>query len=184
MHKWMVLIMLFTASAWAERSGPYIGAGVGLSSYNDDDRLDAITDNSNGTLRLYAGAYINKYFSVEVDYSALMKFEGLTKIGGEVTNEFSILSFAALAHYPVANDSVDLYAKFGAGQLFWEESGSESHSDDSAAMLFGAGIGYRLMEALTLNLGYDFYTFSMDGANDAHYNMSLGVTYLKVEVQF
>ncbi len=184
MHKWMFFMLFISVSVWAERSGPYVGVGVGLTNYNDDGRLAAITDNSSETLRLYAGAYINEYLSVEMDYSGMMEFKGYSGEGGAVTNEFSVFSVAALAHYPIADNSADLYAKFGAGQLFWEESGSEEHSDDSAAILFGLGLGYRLMETLTLNLGYDLYAFSMDGVNEEHYNMTLGLVYMKIEVQF
>ncbi|RLA72793.1 MAG: hypothetical protein DRG24_01965 [Epsilonproteobacteria bacterium] len=184
MYKSLLFLFVLSVSVWAERSGPYIGFGVGLADYNDDGRLAEISDNSNEALRLYAGAYINEYLSVEFDYSGMMEFQGQSITGGDVTNEFSVFSVAALAHYPISDNSVDLYAKFGAGQLFWEESGSEEHSDDSATILLGLGLGYRLMETLTLNLGYDLYSFSMDVANEEHYNMSLGLVYMKVEVQF
>ncbi len=177
-------MMLMAVSLWAERAGPYIGTGVALANYDDDNRLESISKNSQEALRIYGGAYINENFSVEVDYATLMKFEGVSKSGGSVDNEFSIFSVAALAHYPVADNTVDLYAKFGAGQIFWKESGSESHESDAAALLFGVGIGYRLMEALTLNFGYDYFTFGMDVSEEQSYDMALGLTYMKIEVQF
>ncbi len=183
-YRLIPLLLLLSTSILAERSGPYLGAGVGFTNYDDGGRLLSVSENTQESLRLYAGAYINDYLSVEADYSAIMKYNATTMSGGAVSEEFSVFSVAVLAHYPIDEYRLDLYAKFGAGQQFWKESGSENHSDNSATMLFGLGFGYRILEMMTLNIGYDLYRFSMNGKYDQEYDMSLGMSYLKVEVQF
>jgi opacity protein-like surface antigen len=184
MLRLFAFLLLATVLLWAERAGPYVGIGVGLAGYDDDGRLASVENRSQEAFRIYAGAYINENFSVEVDYNAVMEFDGVLKNGGEVTEKFSFLSTAVVLHYPVANDTTDLFVKFGASEVFWRERGSESHKDSAAAMLLGLGVGYRLKEYLTLNLGYDAYFFSMDISERDSYDMLLGAAYLKIEVQF
>jgi len=183
MSKKLLLIMLFCVTLWADRSGPYIGIGAGLAIYDDGNRLASIEDKSDEAYRIYAGAYINEYFSVEIDYTAGMRFEGVSVLGGDVVDTFSVFSIAALAHYPLEKYGVDFYGKFGAGQLQWKESGIAGSSSNAGTILFGAGMGYRFGEQFTFNVGYDYYAFKMEVLIQ-NYRMSLGMPYVKFEMQF
>ena len=167
----------------AERSGPYLGAGVGFGTYNDDGRLQSIENSNVPQLRLSAGAFINKYFSVALDYGQFQAFQGKTDSGDKTLEYFKMITADVYGHYPVWNDRIDLYARFGAGQIFWDETGAMEHSSTAATLVYGAGIGYRPWNRLTINLGYDFYQFSMDGDTKS-YNMDLGTSYLEFQVQF
>ena len=184
MIRLLAVLLLGVISLLADRVGPYAGMGAGLANYDDDGRLTSLEGRSQEAFRIYAGAYINENFSVEVDYNAVMEFDGILQDKGEVTEKFSFLSTAVVLHYPVADDTTDLFLKFGASEVFWRERGGESHKDSAAAMLIGLGVGYRLKEYLTLNLGYDAYFFSMDISEQESYDMLMGTVCVKIEVQF
>lgn len=184
-------VLLFTLPLIADRTGPYLGVGAGLSYYNDDGRLQRVSTDHASSYRFCAGAFINEYLSVEIDYAYLKAFQGTSEIGEAVEEKFEALTVAALAHYPVWENRIDLFAKFGAGELFWSETGKTQKQDDSTGtLLVGAGVGYRPTERLTFNLGYDYYTFSLDALDPAtnlamkRYEMEIGLLYLGVEVQF
>jgi opacity protein-like surface antigen len=167
----------------AERSGPYLSAGMGAGTYNDDGRLASVESRNVAQYRIGAGAFINKNLSVALDYGQFDGFKGTTQQGGSAEEYFKILSADVYGHYPLFDDQVDMYAKFGAGQIFWNETAATPHSSTAASLVFGAGVGVRPLPWLTFNVGYDFYQFGMDD-NTSSYNMSLGSAYIELQVQF
>lgn len=167
----------------AERSGPYLGAGVGIGTYDDDGRLAGIENTNVPQLRLSAGAFINKHLSVALEYGQFEAFRGRTADAGETLEYFKTLTADVVVHYPVLEERVDWYAKFGAGEIFWDETGATDHSSSAATLLFGAGVGFRPWSRLTFNLGYDFYQFGMDDTAGS-YTMGLGSAYFECQVQF
>lgn len=184
MKRLLLLWCLLSALAWAtEGSGPYLSAGSGMSSYDDDGRLAVIDAQNLPQYRIGAGAYINPYLSVALDFYYFSAFEGLSDRNERVQEYFKLISADVYAHYPLFDARIDLFAKFGAGQLFWDESGEVSRSSSAGALVFGLGVGWRVLERLSFNLGYDHITFGMD-TDTSHYNMVLGTGYLEAQVRF
>jgi opacity protein-like surface antigen len=184
-------MLFFTLPLVADRAGPYLGLGAGLSHYNDDGRLQSIDTDYTAAYRFYAGAFINKHLSVEIDYNYLKAFSATSESGNSVEEKFEVLTVAALAHYPVWEERIDWFAKFGAGELFWQETeASQKQGDSTGTLMFGAGVGYRPVDRLTFNLGYDYYIFdlvspvSQSDTSTRRYEMGIGEIYLEVEVQF
>ncbi len=181
--KRLIGLLLPLALLAGERAGPYLGAGAGIANYRDDGRLASIEGTDETRYHFNAGAFINKYFSVEFALAHFNDFGGIDRDGVSVRESFNTLTADALVHYPVMNDRLDFFGKFGAGQIFWEEHGSHYRSSNSATLLFGAGFGFRPTKRVTVNIGYDFNTFRMD-VNTTRFEMQLGTGYLEVQVQF
>lgn len=167
----------------ADRSGPYLGAGAGIGIYDDSGRLADIESRNVPQLRVSAGAFINKHLSVALEYGQFQAFKGKTSDGLSTLEYFKTLTADVFGHYPVMDDRLDLYAKFGAGEIYWDETGAMEHSSSAATLLYGVGVGLRPWTRLTFNLGYDFYQFGMDDGTKT-YNMYLGSAYLELQVQF
>lgn len=191
MRRLIAVMVLFTFPLIADRAGPYLGVGAGLSDYYDDGRLERFSTEYATSYRLYAGAFINENFSVEIDYAYLKEFHGTSRSGSAVEEKFEALTVAALAHYPVWENRIDWFAKFGAGEVFWnEKEETQTQGDSTGTLLLGAGVGYRPVERLTFNLGYDYYIFNLDAQATAanpsakRYEMHIGLIYLGMEVQF
>jgi len=166
----------------AERSGPYLSVGYGLGYYEDDSRLGSIESRDAGVYRVGAGAFINPYFSVALEFAQFDPFDG-TDSGGKVSEHFRTFCADVITHYPIADDRLDLYAKFGAGQVFWNETGAAHRESTAATLLYGLGIGIRPKSWLTINIGYDLHRFGME-SNVTTYDMQLGSAYLECQVQF
>lgn len=167
----------------ADRAGPYLSAGTGLGTYHDDGRLVQIDPRDVMQYRFAAGAFINPHLSAALEYVQFDAFEGENSAGTTVRQFFKVLTADVSGHYAFFDDQLDLFATFGAGELFWEEKGDVSRSSSAAALLFGAGVGVRPVSWLTLNVGYSYYQFGME--DDAGvYAMSLGGMYFECQVQF
>jgi hypothetical protein len=177
--------MLLTAVTLfaADRSGPFLEAGAGVGTYYDDGRLADIESLNVLQFRAGAGAYINRYFSVALEYAQFEVFEGTTQDAQASRQYFRMLSADVAGHYPLLEEKMDLFAKFGAGEIFWDQTEPASLSSSAAVLVYGAGIGVRAVSWLTFNVGYDFYTFEMD-TGEASYDMYLGSAYLDLQVQF
>lgn len=188
----LVLLLLFSNALYAERSGPYLGIGYGVGDVDDDgyykDRgYPEIKDKEPKALRLYAGAFINKYLSVELDYLSFDDVIAEEALNRQIKDSVTIISAVAVAHYPLLDERIDLFGRFGAGQVKGKESAEVGRDYNEAALLFGAGAGYRPMEFITFKLGYDRYLYDKMSAtpgDDSKYSTVIDFFYAAFEVQF
>lgn len=174
-----LLFNVLNAAPDERNGGPYIGVGYGAAIYNDDHYYNDIKDSSVTSYNFYAGAYINRYLSVELGYIKSGKFHVVSVSSENTTFNYSAITVNALVHYPVLDDSFDFYAKFGAGQSYLNLS-----SNDGAATVYGAGISYRINNKYALRTGYDMYEFNLDSSSRGIFNMNLQYGYMGIEVQF
>lgn len=174
--------LLFTAvnaEEMARDGGPYIGAGYGLASYSDDNFYNDVKDTNSASYNFYAGAFINRYLSVELGYMKSGDFNVVDIVSTRTKFNYSAITVNTLAHYPVFDDSLDFYAKFGAGQSYVSMT-----SNDGAALVYGAGMSYRFDDTYALRFAYDIYTFSYDSTSRGKFNMNMQYGYAAIEVQF
>ena len=170
----LVLLLLFGLAEAKRGAGPYIGGGYGTSSLKDGGFYNLQENNSNGYV-LYAGAYINDYLSVELEYVAGLNYE--QKQNEEsITHKF--IDINTQAHYPFWDKKIDLYAKFGAGYVYKNSSGH--------TLVYGAGAAYRLNERYALRMGYNYFDFGIDVSGDGSVDKKMAVGFLfgSFEVQF
>ena len=182
------LLALLAVMAFAERSGPYIGAGYGTASFSDGSYFDVngytqgVDDSSEG-LRVYGGAYINKYFSVELGYSDFGDYKASNALTQNISESFSALGVSALVHYPFYEERLDSYLQVGAADMNWDESGTAKRSDSAGAIVLGIGAAYRFTDDWALRVGYENYSFELsDGGRT--FDWSVDTLYATFEVQF
>jgi len=193
--RYLLLLMLLAGVSAAEkvdRTGPYLSLGGGYAMFYDDGRLADVAVDPSYNINLIGGAYINKYFSVELsmDY-----YDTFTNSVNDNTSTIYIIDATAKAHYSFWRERIDIYGAFGAGGVFWREyKDNLSQSDNSGVTRGDVGIGLRVMEDLTINLGYRRYFFTLEhdtgNRDDLNniiydtYNMQIGSVYTNIEVQF
>ncbi len=182
----LLVLMNMVFAEELERTGPYIALGGGYAVFYDDNRMGSEPIDPSYNLNFIAGAFINTYLSVEI---AIDYYNTFTNTANDTTKIY-IFDAAAKVHYPFWDERIDLYAAFGAGGITWKETLINITQESSSGALRGdAGVGFRALEWLTLNIGYRRYFFTLDkvdanGLLTEQYNMELSSTYANIEVQF
>lgn len=170
----LLILLLFVGLAEAKRgAGPYVGGGYGISELKDGGYYDLRESKSSGYI-LYAGAYINDYLSVELEYVANLNYK--RQNGVSISHKF--IDVNTQAHYPLWDKKIDLYAKFGAGYVYMTDSGH--------TLVYGGGVAYRINERYALRMGYDYFDFGLDYTQDGAVDqkMAVGLWFGSFEVQF
>lgn len=188
----MLILSIFSTFLYAERSGPYFGLGYGLGDLDDDGSYSEqgftqVIEHEAQSPYLYAGAFINENLSVELDYLAFEDVIAEDAAGKEIQDSVTIISVVAVAHYPVLDDQLDLFGRFGAGQVLGKEGGDVDRDYNEAALLFGAGLGYRPTKRLTFKIGYDRFSYDKIStiSDDAQKSSTvIDFFYGALEVQF
>jgi len=182
-------VLFLPLLAWGEvtdRTGPYLAVGGGHTTFKDEGRLEAHTNNSNNGF-FTAGAFINKYLSVEI---ALDYYDTITTDTNDNITDLYFFYIDTKAHYPFWKDRIDLFAAFGAGGVSWDERlNGVTQQDKSSALMVEAGVGIRVMPSLTFNMGYrrHFFTLIQEdlvGNENQQYKMEMSSLYGSIEVQF
>jgi len=178
----ILVFLMLVGVAFADREGgPYIGVGYGLSKYNSDDLYEDLKTDTSKALTIYGGAYINKYFSVEIDYTSFDSWH--QNKGYEVDDDkslsYSITTVNTMAHYPFFDNILDTYAKFGVGQI--DMSGISS---GGFVMSFGGGIGVRLTDSFSMKIACERYTFEYKASSGTNHDMHIDYLYSGMEFQF
>ena len=177
--RYLLVLVLFFSSLYADRDGgPYIGMGYGISQYDSDGIYKTLKEDSSMAMSIYGGAYINKHFSVELGYVDFAFGDGYI-IDDTKTLEVSLFSVSTLAHYPVWDDKLDFYLKFGAGQIDYDNG-------SGFTFVFGIGTAIRFNDYLSLKFAYDKYSFGYDSTSNgsADNGMNIDYIYSAIEVQF
>ena len=172
--RFLLILLLFVGVVEAKRgAGPYVGGGYVTSELKDGGYYNLKEGKSNG-YTLYAGAYINDYLSVELEYVANLNYK--RQDGGSISHKF--IDINTQAHYPLWEKRIDLYAKFGAGYVYLSDSGH--------TLVFGGGVAYRIDERYALRMGYDYFDFGLDNTGDGAVDkkMAVGLWFGSFEVQF
>lgn len=186
--KKLFLLCCISLMAFADRSGPYIGGAYGSTTFEEGSYYafqgyNGHVDNASESFRLYGGAYINKYFSVEIDYTNFGDFKATDTLSQSLNESFTALGVSAVAHYPFYDDTLDTFLKIGAADLNWDESGALNRSDSAGALCLGLGAGYRFTDDYMLKIGYEFYSFELqDGSSN--YDWKIDHFFAAFEVQF
>ena len=174
--------MLFFGMLHADRDGgPYIGIGHGLSVFNDDALFPDQEAKANPTAIIYAGAYINKHLSVELNYTSFNAFglnEGY-RVEDQKYTSGQAVGVSTLAHYAFFDDQLDFYARFGVADVSLSEFGSGGFS-----FLVGAGTSWRVNQWFALRFAYEQYQFDYDADNNSQVDRHFSVDYIYTAMEF
>ncbi len=179
--KIVLIIMIFLTTLLADREGgPYVGVGYGVSQYNDDGLYEKLKNDRSESVVLYAGAYINRYLSVELASTSfdVWHVQDGYEIDDDYATNFSAITVSTMAHYAFFDDILDFYAKFGVGEV--SASGINANG---FTMLWGGGVGVRFTELLSMRIAYDRYIFDYSDSSGS-YNMHIDYIYSSIEFQF
>ncbi len=184
--KIIFIVLILISTLIADRDGgPYIGVGYGTSTYNSDGLYNQLKSDTSGSGTFYFGAYINKHLSVELGYVSFDAWheEDGYKVDETKTLGFGAMSVSTLAHYAFFDDALDFYGKFGVGEM-----SASGIPVTGFTMVYGAGVGYRFNNILSIKVAYDIYNFNYDQAvtvdTTTTYEMQIDYIYSAIEVQF
>jgi len=169
------IVILFSSLLFANKDGgPYIGVGYTQGIINDDQYYSLKEDQDNG-YKIELGAYINKYFSVALEYYDGLDYQAQS--GEKVTLGFAYVD--AQAHYLLWDDRIDSFVKFGAGEIF-------SNDEKGSCLVYGVGAGYWISERFSISGGYDYIDVGIDttGNGAANKSLKIGIFFGMVKVQF
>lgn len=173
---------MLACGLFADRDGgPYIGVGYGSSKYNDDGLYTSLKSDKSNAATIYGGAYINKYFSVELGYSSFDAWQNSK--GYEIDNtqslSYSATTVSVLAHYAFFDDVLDFYAKGGVGEVV-----TSGISAGGFTITYGGGVGVRFTDWLGMKVAYDRYAFEYKDIATGHHDMYIDFIYGALEFQF
>ena len=178
MKLFLSILVLFSALLADRDGGPYVGFGYGLSTLSSDEvYAEDVSDDSEAML-FYAGAYINKNFSVEINYIDFNIGDAYSVVDENSTIQtinFQSYNVSTLAHYAFFDDILDFYAKFGVGKM--------SSNNDGFTMLFGAGTGIRFSDMFSFKLAYDRYMIDYN-SKSVEREINIDLLYCAFEIQF
>jgi len=170
------LLVLGTASAWAQSSGPgltgrpYIGGSIGSPNWNGDNTVNGVTrDSSGGTgLKLYGGYSFNENFALEFGGVRLGHMSGP---GGEAKADGVYLDAVGL--WPVA-PQWSLLGRIGAVNA---KVRTPSGSDRGTDLKFGAGVQYNLSSNVSIRGEWERYGLKAFGEKPKADLWTVGVNY-------
>jgi OOP family OmpA-OmpF porin len=175
----ILLILLSPTIALSEQTVPqehkglYVGAGIGASSYDDDDYFERQRlDDSEVGIKFFGGYRFSEYFSVEGALVGLGNFEADSS-SSEIKNEFGLMSFSGVGNLPIFY-GISLYGQLGFGFASISQDISyatpsaqlvtRNDNDSALAGLYGAGLKFipPTFRKLEFSLGWERYVFSTD----------------------
>lgn len=180
--KFILILVIFLTTLWADRDGgPYVGVGYGVSKYNSDGLYEELKSDTSASTTIYVGAYINKYFSVELGHASFDSWhvEKGYEVDDTLAVNYSALSVSTLVHYAFFDDILDFYAKFGVGEI-----NASGISAGGFTFTYGGGAGVRFNDWLSMKVAYDRYTFEQSDSLTGNYNMNIDYLYSALEFQF
>jgi hypothetical protein len=171
-----LLMGLASFSSQAVDNGIYLGAGIGQSGVEFEERFNGDNfnfDASDTAYKLIAGWRFLDWLSVEANYVDLGTADD--RVGGvDFEADVSGFSLAALGFLPIG--PLDVFAKLGA--VNWDADVSVpgtglSGSDDGTDLMYGAGVQFRVW-SLSIRGEYEIFDISDADTVDM---ISVGVTW-------
>ncbi len=174
-----VLGLVFAAQpALAKDMGGYLGASVGLTSYDLCDDLFAVgatsCDDDDMGLKIFGGYKFNPNVSIE---GGFVDFGELTASGpgGTATGDADALFVAGIGAIPIGS-SASVFGKLGL--FFWDASvsatGSPTLSDDGNDIFLGVGMSFDLTSQFAIRGEWERYDLDGDDVD----MLSVGVQYM------
>jgi len=173
-------LLLITLCLYADRAGPFISLGASASQFNSEVNFVEIENDYASGMSFCAGAYINENLSVALEFNYIGEF-----ITSFSTNTLSVIDVAVLAHLPLFEDKLDLSLKFGAGDLWWQETTQFKRDDTTSALITGLAAAYRINKIWSLKAGVDVYHFAYrKTSSDPTIDLEVAKYYSSLEYQF
>ena len=173
----LALLSGFAATpAMAADSGMYVVGSLGLTS-NIQDVDPGV---SFGGL---FGYQINRSFGIEGGYVSLLNKAAVKGLPAGFSGDVSVSGLAAAGTYTFhINDRFSVLGRLGYSKLSskWNASGpgfSDSGTDSSSGVMYGAAGQFQITNALGVRAGIDFYKDNSGGNSGTANNLNAAVVY-------
>lgn len=174
----LLLTFAGAASAVAPKdNGAYVGAGIGVSMFDDDGAFSGFQfDDSDTLIQLYGGYKFFKYFAVEGRYTDY----GTFKVFGEGF-DVTALSAHAVGIIPFGESGWELFGQLGFASVDLEVpfGGSETESAVSA----GIGVRFNFSPNMGIAIQTDAHVWEDDSIGTS-YDLSVGGTQVTFQYTF
>ncbi|WP_428773229.1 porin family protein [Vibrio sp.] len=155
-----LLALLGSQANAADFSGPYVGAGYGLTQAFEDDGIAGNTDTSGTSYGVYGGYYFNRIVGIEAGYN---DYGTVTSHGAEL---FAPTSWSLAANLGYSFDNgLRPFALVGLSYVDLNSSNAAVIDDSGAGVHLGFGVEYQPVEHFTLRLISQADAISVDKVN-------------------
>lgn len=160
-------------------NGPYFGAGVGASTYDDDGAFNGLSfDDSDTSLQLFGGYKFFENFAVEGRYQ---DFGTFSVTGVQTVNlDVSAISVHAVGIIPFGTSGWELFGHLGIGTVNQDAVVVE---DDVSAAAGGIGVRWYPTRNFSLSAQTDVLVWQDDSFVQT-LDVSVGATQIAVQYIF
>ncbi|KXU80814.1 MULTISPECIES: porin OmpA [Aeromonas] len=151
----------------------YFGAGVGAAHFNGLNKIEGVNNGEEdaAAANAFVGYNFNEYFGTELGYQYAGR--GNTE-GLRYENQGATLS--GIARLPLGND----FSLFAEGGAYWAHTDGLGISDTKVSPLAGAGVTYKVNDALDLQARYRYMWDVADlNVEGTHYKSNQSVATLE-----
>ncbi|MCH7371629.1 porin OmpA [Aeromonas aquatica] len=144
----IAMAALGTTTAYAA-DDIYFGAGVGATHFNGLNKIEGVTagEEDATAVNVFAGYNFNEYFGSELGY----QYTGRGNTDGN-RYESQGATLSGIARLPLGND----FSLFGEAGAYWGHTDGLGISDTKVSPLAGAGVTYKVNDALDLQARYRY----------------------------
>jgi OOP family OmpA-OmpF porin len=177
----MLLAFVGTANAAEPKaSGIYIGAGYGVSGFDDDNLASGQDlDDQDKMAQVWAGYKFNKYFGIEARYAGFGTFST-----PDAELDSAAISGHVVATIPLGGSGFALFGNVGYGNVDFDVSDDEgSASETETAYILGAGVRWHITEMFSISVQHDRYAFEVDDFDET-FSLAVGGTTLGIQIIF
>ena len=177
----MLLALVGTANAAEPKaSGLYIGAGYGVSGFDDDSLAEGLDlDDKDKMAQVWAGYKFNNFLGLEARYAGF----GTFSVPGAAIDSTS-LSGHVVGTIPLGGSGFALFGNVGYGNVDFEisdEDGSESETE--SAYVIGVGVRWHLTEMFSISVQHDRYAFELEDFDET-FSLAVGGTTVGIQLIF
>jgi opacity protein-like surface antigen len=199
-----ILVVGLSAQAFSLESGPYIGAGYGISFFSDGGEIDefekllkaqygnrasASYDDTDSGYKIYTGYLLNDMLGAELSYTNYGTYDAIIK--DSITNTKATvvdttpttIALSANVGYTFETFDLRLFGLFGLGYMTIKDW---YNNDNAVAMHFGTGAEYYLLEHIGLRVAFegDFFSIKSEINKDDSNSASLTMFYFGAHYKF
>ena len=147
----MIAIAMAAMGATAAHAADdiYFGAGVGATHFNGLNKIEGVNvgEEDAAAANAFVGYNFNEYFGSELGY----QYTGRGNTDGN-RYESQGATLSGIARLPLGND----FSLFGEAGAYWGHTDGLGTSDTKVSPLAGAGVTYKVNDALDLQARYRY----------------------------
>jgi len=177
---YILAVLVFTTSVQAREEFWYVGAGGGITSFEDRDGAFDKVSNKGSMAKAYVGYRASTFVALELDYAYLGAYDYTRNTSDGIVSDTlksSALSFCIVVMYPldIGIDGIELFTPVG-GSLIKNDYGNDDEIISAGKL--GFGIAYNPTKHLTIRVGADLNIYKVETFVDVDTTTDLTINLL------